>query len=219
MIILKMFIKATIVYLFVFALLIPLNAPSANDAAKTHANVQSHAESVSESSAEIVGKLENSGKVAVDVSYRLGVDDAVKITIFGESDLSDTFIVSDNGTISYPLIGELKVQGLSVRDLEALLRTKLSDGYLVNPSVSVEVSSYRPFYILGEVRAPGSYSYTNGITVLKAVALAGGFTYRANKKNVQVLKTRNSGSALYDKTSVNEAIAPGDIILVKERFF
>lgn len=215
MIISKMHIKAIVSYLFVFALLIPSAAVQADDASKGHAHTQEHGESQSESS----GDLGEKNAAPVDLSYRLGADDAVKITVFGEPDLSNTFTVSSNGTISYPLVGEIVVRDLSVRELEQMLVAKLSEGYLVKPSVSVEVASYRPFYILGEVRAPGSYSYSNGITVLKAVALAGGFTYRANKKNVQILKTRKAGSELYSKTPVNAEISPGDIILVKERFF
>lgn len=207
----KIYIKAAIVYLFVLALLIVPGAAYADDADKAVAPAPVTSESVAESTAPKRERPDN--------SYRLGASDSVKITVFGESDLSSTFVVKGDGTISYPLIGEISVQGLNARDVEKLLYKELSDGYLVNPSISVEIASFRPFYILGEVRAPGSYSYSNGITILKAVALAGGFTYRANKKHVQILKTRESGSELYDKTSVNAPISPGDIILVKERFF
>ena len=154
-----------------------------------------------------------------DPSYVLGVDDVIKVTVYGEGDLSSVYKIGGTGLISFPLIGEIEVSGKTTRQVEQTLREKLSDDYLVNPNVSVEVATYRPFYILGEVREPGSYAYTNGATVLKAVALAGGFTYRANKKEVQILKTKNSSSGLYDKVSVNTAIGPGDIILVKERFF
>lgn len=152
-------------------------------------------------------------------SYVLGADDIIKVTVYGENDLSSTYKIGSAGMISFPLIGEINVEGQSTRQVEHLLQSRLSDGYLINPSVSVEVASYRPFYILGEVRNPGSYDFTSGATILKAVALAGGFTYRANKKEVQVLKTKESGSDLYEKVSVNTAIGPGDIILVKERFF
>lgn len=152
-------------------------------------------------------------------SYVLGTDDVIKVTVYGENDLSSTYKIGSGGLISFPLIGEIKVEGLSTRQVEHLLQRKLADGYLINPSVSVEVTTYRPFYILGEVRNPGSYDFKNGATVLKAVALAGGFTYRANKREVQVLKTKEGGSSLYENVAVDKAIGPGDIILVKERFF
>ena len=118
-----------------------------------------------------------------------------------------------------PLLDDVHVAGKQLNEVEALIETKLADGYLKNPSVSIEVESYRAFYILGEVRAPGSYSYKNGINVLKAVAVAGGFTYRANKKHVQILKTRKDGSDIYEEMPVSSAVEPGDIILVQERFF
>lgn len=162
---------------------------------------------------------ENPQKEVSAPSYVLGADDVINVTVYGENDLSKSYKIGSTGLISFPLIGEINVSGKTTRQVEQVLREKLLDGYLVNPDVSVEVASYRPFYILGEVRNPGSYDYTNGATVLKAVALAGGFTYRANKKEVQVLKTKNAGSDLYDKVSVDTSIGPGDIILVKERFF
>lgn len=151
--------------------------------------------------------------------YQLGIGDSLKITVFGEDDLSNTFHVGSNGTIAFPLIGDVKVQGLTIQAVETLIKRKLSDGYLINPSISIEVAKYRPFYIMGEVRAPGSYNYINGITALKAVALAGGFTYRANKKQIEILRTKKSDSELYQKVPVTTTISPGDIILVKERFF
>ena len=152
-------------------------------------------------------------------SYVLGVDDVIKIVVYGEDELSNTYKVGSTGTISFPLLDDVHVAGKQLNEVEALIETKLADGYLKNPSVSIEVESYRAFYILGEVRAPGSYSYKNGINVLKAVAVAGGFTYRANKKHVQILKTRKDGSDIYEEMPVSSAVEPGDIILVQERFF
>lgn len=173
-------------------------------------------ESLNDSVENTINISENSSD---DLSYILGVDDAIKVVVFGEADLSNTYKIGSTGSISFPLIGEIVLSGKSIREAEDLIEAKLSDGYLIEPSVSIEISSYRTFYILGEVRSPGSYNYQNGVNVLKAVALAGGFTYRANKKNVQILKTRKDGSDLYDKMPVSTSITPGDIILVKERFF
>jgi len=163
--------------------------------------------------------VSNPEPIEGDSSYILGADDSIKIAVYGEDDLSGTYKIGSNGVVSFPLVGDVNVGGKTTKAVETHLERLLSDGYLVRPDVSIEVDTYRPFYILGEVREPGSYDYTNGATVLKAVALAGGFTYRANKKDVQILKTKDGSSQLYEKTSVNAEISPGDIILVKERFF
>jgi len=159
-----------------------------------------------------------------EYAYILSVDDIIKVKVHGEDDLSSTYKIDSAGMISFPLIGEIKVQGLSAQQVEQLIKAKLSDGYLVNPSISVEHVSVdtkvqRPFYILGEVRNPGSYKFTSGVTVFEAVSIAGGFTYRANKKNVQILKTKNSSSEFYEKVPVEQVIDSGDIILIKESFF
>jgi polysaccharide export outer membrane protein len=108
--------------------------------------------------------------------YILGPDDKVKITVFGEESLSGEFLVSGNGNISYPLIGDVHAAGLTVSQLVDKIKTKLSSGYMKHPDVSGEVITYRPFYILGEVMRPGQYPYTNGMTIMSAVATAGGFT-------------------------------------------
>ena len=162
---------------------------------------------------------EVSESVSSDNSYTLGLDDVIRVTVFGEDDLSGSYRIGSGGMISFPLIGEVGIRDKPTRQVEILLEQKLADGYLVDPNVSIEVTTYRPFFILGQVRNPGSYNFTNEANVLKAVATAGGFTYRANKKDVQILKTRNNESELYDSVSVDTAISPGDIILVKERFF
>ena len=151
--------------------------------------------------------------------YRLGADDEIKITVFGEDDLSGEYKVSAGGSVSMPLIGEVPVNGLSLAETENLIETKLAEGYLLEPSVSVAVSKYRPFYILGEVREPGSYSYVSNMTALNAVALAGGYTYRANSKSVQIMRGgKNEGSA-YEEFPVEAKVMPGDVIMIKERFF
>lgn len=165
---------------------------------------------------------ETSDKIS-DHSYVLRVNDEIKITVYGENDLSNTYKIGSTGIISFPLIGDIQVLGMSTHQAKAMIEAKLADGYLKKPSVSLEVSSeavvHREFYILGEVRTPGSYNYQKGLTVLEAVELAGGFTYRSNKKHVQVLKSRKDGSDIYEKMPVGEVVEPGDIILVKERYF
>ena len=152
-------------------------------------------------------------------SYQVGPDDKLKITIFGEDDLSGIYTVSAHGTISMPLIDEIEVEGQGLSQIKKTIATQLSEGYLVNPSVSIEVETYRPLYILGEVRAPGSYSYVSDMSVLNAVALAGGFTYRANKNRIEIMRSRKGEATMLKEQPAESAVQPGDIILIKERFF
>jgi len=156
---------------------------------------------------------------AADTGYVLGSGDQLKITVFGETDLSGQYEIDGSGIVAFPLVGEVKAAGGTARDLEKRIKTKLSDGYLKNPTVSIEVLTYRPFFILGEVKRPGSYPYKNGLNLLNAVALAGGYTYRA-KSSVWVV-TR-SGDSKYNEREVTDGafrIRPGDTIVIPERFF
>lgn len=150
-------------------------------------------------------------------SYRLGSGDRVRVTVFRHEDLSGEFTLDGAGNFAMPLIGEVQAYGLTTRELEQRIATKLEDGYLVEPQVSVEVMNYRPFYILGEVRQPGSYQYVNGMTVLNGVALAGGFTYRA--KQDEFLLQRGGSNAQPVEVGIDTPILPGDIVTVQERFF
>lgn len=152
-------------------------------------------------------------------AYRVGSDDELRIIVYGEDELSARYTVSGNGMISMPLIGDVRVSGLTPNQIEAKIVAALSEGYLIDPSVSIEISQYRPFYILGEVRAPGNYAYVNNMSVLNAVAMAGGFTYRADRKYVEILKTGDDHSKMVKDHPVKGSVQPGDIILVKERFF
>lgn len=151
---------------------------------------------------------------AAEELYALSAEDVLEIVVYGEKDLSGSYRIGPEGSIAMPLIGAVPVAGLSPRDAENVIEQKLADGYLVEPSVTIQVKSARPFYIMGEVKNPGSYSYASNMTVLNAVALAGGFTYRASKDNVEV--TRGGAEV---KISAEEKIAPGDVITVNERFF
>lgn len=153
----------------------------------------------------------------VDETYRLGSGDKVRLTVFGEEDLSGEFEVDGSGSVSLPLIGTVKAVGLSTRELEKIASDKLSDGYLIDPSVSIEVLNFRPFFILGEVNEAGSYPYVNGMTVLNAVALAGGFTHRANRD--KFLIKRGDDDSEEFKSNVNTKVFPGDLIKIQERFF
>ncbi|HET6468937.1 MAG TPA: polysaccharide biosynthesis/export family protein, partial [Geminicoccaceae bacterium] len=150
-------------------------------------------------------------------SYTVGPNDRIKVSVFNHPDLSGEFQLDGAGNFAMPLVGEVQANGLTTRQLEDKLRVMLVEGYLVEPRVGVEVLSYRPFYILGEVRSPGSYPYVNGMTVLNAVALAGGFTYRANQNNI-VLQRGGTSAQAYS-VSGTTPILPGDVIEVNERFF
>jgi polysaccharide export outer membrane protein len=149
--------------------------------------------------------------------YVLGVGDKLRITVFGEDDLSGEFSISSIGTISMPLIGEVQAAGKTLSDIRSTITQKLSDGYMKNPKVSIEVQGYRPFFIVGEVLKPGSYNYVNGMRVINAVALAGGYTYRADKTDIR-LRHAAAGSQ-EEHAQEDTTVQPGDVITITERFF
>lgn len=152
-------------------------------------------------------------------SYILGVDDRFKVTVYQEPDLTGSYSVAADGTISMPLIGVLDVVNRPAGQVAEEIVARLKDGYLVDPSVSIEIERYRPFYILGEVQVPGRYDYVNHISALKAVAMAGGFTYRAKKKRIKVKRHSLENDAPYHLMSVYDAVMPGDVLIIEERFF
>lgn len=139
------------------------------------------------------------------------------MAVFGHVDLSGQFIISSTGTVAMPLIGEVSAKGLTLRQLEAAIIKKLKPDFLKNPQVSAEVVNYRPFYIIGEVKNPGTYPYVNGMRILNAVAIAGGFTYRARDK--EMLITRSKGGGKPQKVPPETRVLPGDVIEVLERYF
>jgi protein involved in polysaccharide export with SLBB domain len=155
---------------------------------------------------------------AANPVYKLGTGDKVRIIVFGETNLGGEYVVDGSGFIRLPLVGQLKAIGLTVGEFEQEMITLLKDGYLIDPRVSVEVTNYRPFYIMGEVNKPGEYPYVSDMSVLNAVALAGGYTYRANQSSVYI---RRNGDATEQSMPAdqNSKINPGDIIRVRERFF
>ena len=153
---------------------------------------------------------------AVD-AYRLGAGDELRITVFNQQDLSGTFVIGGDGTISMPLIGQVKAGGEGLRELEAAIENAFKPDYLRNPSVSIEVLNYRPFYILGEVNDPGSYPYVAGMRVANAVALAGGYTERARKGRVSIERDGFPDSQI--RGDGGTSVLPGDIVRVPERFF
>lgn len=154
-----------------------------------------------------------------DPAYRLGSEDQIKIAVFGEPELSGIYKLDGSGYISMPLIEELHINNFTLREVETLVESKLADGYLIDPSVAIEVSKFRPFYILGEVRNPGRYDYVSHMDIFNAVALAGGFTYRANQKKFKVKLNNRFEGAGFDYRGIEEKIKPGEVIIVEERFF
>ena len=156
--------------------------------------------------------------VRVYQEYRLGSGDDLRITVFGQDDLSGEYNVSGNGTISLPLVGQIEVINLTTSESEAKITRALAGDYLRNPRVNVEVTNYRPYTILGEVRSPGQFPYRSGLTVIEAVAQSGGFTYRANEK-VVLIKSKDSPEEVTVVLDGNTLVQPGDSIRIKERFF
>jgi polysaccharide export outer membrane protein len=156
--------------------------------------------------------------VNLEAEYKLGPADKVRVTVFGEESLSGEFLVSGNGKISMPLVGDVQAAGLTVPEFQAAVQTVLRDGYLRDPRVSAEVLNYRPFYILGEIEKPGEYPYTNNLTVLNAVATAGGFTYRAAKDRVYVKRSGEEAERREALTATTR-VWPGDTIRIGERLF
>jgi polysaccharide export outer membrane protein len=151
-------------------------------------------------------------------AYRLDSGDHLRIVVYGDQQLSGDYIVDDEGAISMPLINRIEARGLTPTDLEQTLTKRLADGFLVDPSVNVQVQGMRPFFILGEVKQPGQYSYANSMTVLSAVAVAGGFTYRAKTDYVQITR-RDGEKVVKGRADLSSLVEPGDVVFVYERFF
>jgi polysaccharide export outer membrane protein len=153
-----------------------------------------------------------------DGAYRLDSGDQLRIVVFGLADLTGSYTVDGSGMISMPLIPDVLARGLTTAELEVAISKQLKKGVVRNPSVSAQVETFRPFFILGEVRRPGQYPYVHGMTVLTAVAIAGGFSDRAQKKYMSITRTVGD-SAIEARVERNALVRPGDVIFVPERFF
>lgn len=153
-----------------------------------------------------------------EVEYRLGSGDELRVTVFGHKDLSGEFTVDGSGFVSLPLVGNVSAGGLSLGEFEQNVIRALKPDYLKNPRVSAEVMNYRPFYIIGEVKKPGSYSYVSGMTIINAIALAGGYTYRARENRVLITRATDPGREK-QPADHDTVVLPGDVIEVPERFF
>jgi polysaccharide export outer membrane protein len=139
--------------------------------------------------------------------------------VFDEPDLTMRATISESGTINYSYLGTIQVAGQTASQLTDSITEKLRDGYLKNPSVNVTVERYRSFFVDGEVRQPGSYGYQPGLTLAKAVSLAGGLTDRASRKRITLTREINGEKQSFDRIKMSQSIEPGDVITVNEGFF
>jgi polysaccharide export outer membrane protein len=156
--------------------------------------------------------------VAYEAVYKLDAGDRLRIVVYGQEGLTNTYAIDAGGSITMPLIGAVHARGLTPAGLAAEITGKLRNGYIREPSVAVEIEAYRPFFILGEVAAPGQYPYVPNMSVESAVAIAGGFSPRARRDRVTLTHTDASGSARV-VVPLGTPINPGDTVLVGERWF
>jgi|SRR5689334_17168601 len=156
--------------------------------------------------------------VPYDVPYHLDAGDRLRVVVYGQEGLTNTYSISAGGTITMPLIGAVPARGRTPQALAADISARLRNGFIREPSVAVEVESYRPFFILGEVQAPGQYPYVPNMTAESAVAIAGGFAPRARKDRVTITHTDAAGTSRV-VVPPGTPISPGDTVLVGERWF
>lgn len=154
-----------------------------------------------------------------DANYRLGVGDQIRVITYNETQLTNTFLVGDDGTIAFPLVGSIRAEGMTTHELAAAVaRVLMSKDLMTSPSVSVQVMQYRPISVLGEVNHPGQYPYQPGMTMLDAVALAGGFTYRAITSYATDVRI-SAGQTTKGRIHNNTRLEPGDVVTILERYF
>lgn len=154
----------------------------------------------------------------IEGPYRLDTGDKLRLTVYDQPNLTNTYEVDQAGTISVPLIGKVTARGATTEQVAKQVSAKLGASYLRSPNVTAEVATYRPFFVLGEVSNPGQYVYVPGMTAETAVAVAGGFTDRANKRVVRVSRTLQ-GRLVEGKIAVTQPIRPGDTVYVNEGLF
>ena len=157
-------------------------------------------------------------KPVAERPYTLDAGDKLRVVVFGQDALSNNYTVGADGAVTLPLIGAVPARGLTTTQLSGAIGGKLRQGYIRDPSVAVEVESYRPFFVLGEVTYPGQYPYVPNMTVEAAIAVAGGFTPRADKDRVEVKRTAQGAAARY-AMPLQSPVRPGDTVTVAERWF
>jgi len=172
---------------------------------------------VAASGCATAGGADNALAEPEDLEYRLGPGDQLRVTVFNEPDLTGLYLVNDQGSIAYPLVGSVQAMGMTLPEFSQHLQNTLL-AFVRQPNVSVEVSNYRPFFILGEVNRPGTYPYSAHLTVQNAVATAGGFTYRANRGRVYIKHASETEERVYRLTN-STRVLPGDTVRIGERLF
>ena len=155
--------------------------------------------------------------VRYDAAYHLDAGDRLRVVVYGQEGLTNTYAIDAGGSITMPLIGSMPARGRTPAELAAAISARLRGGFIRDPSVAVEVEAYRPFFILGEVAAPGQYPYVPNMTVESAVAIAGGFSPRARRDRVTLTHTDASGTARF-VVPPGTPLSPGDTVLVGERW-
>ena len=153
-----------------------------------------------------------------DAAYRLDAGDKLRVVVCGQDGLTNTYAIDAGGSITLPLIGAVPARGRTPAELASAITAKLRNGYIREPSVAVEIESYRPFFILGEVAAPGQYPYVPNMTIESAVAIAGGFSPRARRDTATLTHTDGGGTARYE-VPLGTSVSPGDTVMVGERWF
>lgn len=153
---------------------------------------------------------------ALQEPYRLDAADTVRITVFEQEGLTNTYAVDQAGYIAFPLIGQVPARGRTGPEIEGDIAARLRNGYLRDPDVSVQIDKYRPVFVMGEVGAAGQYSFVPGMTVQKAIAAAGGYSARAQQMNVDVTRTVN-GKVMTGRVRISDPLLPGDTVYVRER--
>ena len=187
------------ILLLIVSLLFPLDLTAASKSNETRRNEPSQ------------GSTPNAG-------YRIGANDVIRLQVYGEDALTTETRVSGDGKISVPLLGVLEIKGLTVKETEELIAKRLADGYLKNPRVVIYIAKYRNFFVSGEVKSPGGYPYEEGLTVLKAVTLAGGFTNRAAEGRVKIKRMKGVEEETL-RVELDAPVFPDDVIVVPESFF
>jgi protein involved in polysaccharide export with SLBB domain len=160
-----------------------------------------------------------SGLSGRDPDYRLGANDRVRIIVFGQPTLTGEYTLDGNGILAFPLIGNIEASGQTTSQLQQAIASRLDPDFLRNPSVSAEVITRRPFYVIGEVQKPGNYPYVTDMTALNAVAMAGGYTYRARQNQLYIKRLDKDGRMVRVEAKPESKIRPGDTVEIKERYF
>lgn len=162
----------------------------------------------------------NASRPTGNLEYTLSAGDKIHVIVFGEETLTGDYVITSGGNLTFPLVGNLPASGKTVEQLQAALSASLADGFVNNPRVSMQVVSFRPFYILGEVNRPGEYPVATGLTLEQAVASAGGYTYRANTRRAYVKRANETTERMFELRGGDTIVVrAGDTIRIGERHF